>query len=130
MASIEQQVYTILAAKPAVTSLVPASRIKVPGNWQNLARPYIVHSPVSASPINLSDGLAALRIWDYYQINIFSDTYSNGNEIARAVRDAVTSGPQTGDVVFMWEKGPWYVGRDDLMNVEHFAVDFRVAEAL
>ena len=129
--SIEQQVYTILAATAAVTSLVPASRIKTPGNWQNMARPYVVHNPVSPEPIPLMNNtMAAMRIWEYYQISVYADSYSSGNEIARAIRDALTSGVQMGDVVFMLQPGSWYIGRDDLINVEHFAVDFRVAEAL
>ena len=129
--TIEQQVYTILAAIPAVTSLVPASRIKVPGNSQSMARPYVVHHPVSPEPIALMNNtMAAMRIWEYYQISVYADSYSSGNGIACAIRDALTSGVQTGDVVFMWQPGSWYIGRDDLMNVEHFAVDFRVAEAL
>lgn len=129
MSAIEEQMYTILSSKSAITSLVPASRIKVPGAWQNLTRPYIVHFPVSGEPIDQYDGRAALITWEY-QISVFADSYSTGNAVARAVRDAITNGVQSGDVVIMWQAGPWYIGRDDQMNVEHFALSFRVAEAL
>lgn len=130
MSSIVEQMYTIMSGIGAITALVPASRIKPPGNWQNLTRPYIEHFPVSIDPTVIHGGLAALRIWDFYQISVYADSYSSGDAVARAIRDSLTVGVQSGEVTVLFQNSPWYIGRDDEMNVEHFALNFRVAEAL
>ena len=61
--TIEEQVQATLAADAGVTALVPASRIRVPGNWQALTRPCIVHQPVSSDPYYMHEGRAALTNW-------------------------------------------------------------------
>lgn len=126
--TIEEKVYALLSAMPTVTALCPASRIKVPGNWQGLVRPYVVHHPVTVEPIRTHDGLESLRIWEYYQISVIAETYSSGTALAVAIRDGL-DGIHDG-CHFQWRPGGWYVGRDDDMNIEHFALNFRVAEAL
>lgn len=128
--TIEEQVLTILSGFSAVTSLVPASRIKVPGNWQNLQRPYIVHFPVSPDARHVhDDGLIQPGIWDFYQISVYADTYSQGRAVVKAII-ANFRGQLAGGVTAFLQPGAFYMGRDDQMNVEHFALNFRVAAGL
>jgi len=125
--TVSEKVQAVLAGG-AVTTFVPAARIKVPGDWQNLARPYIVHFPVSPAPTQTHGGRAALIIWEFYQVSIFADTYSTGEEAAIAVRDNLP-GVHDGVHIF-WHAGGWYIGKDDDTGVHHFALDFKIAEAL
>lgn len=81
----EEQVYAILSAAAGVTALCPASRIRVPGDWQDLDLPYIIHFPVSVTPIHSQSGLEALAIWDFYQVSCIGATYSKARILARAV---------------------------------------------
>jgi hypothetical protein len=130
VAVIEEQVFTILSSIAAVTALVPAARIKVPGNWQNLERPYIIHFPVSPAPADVhDDSLIQPGIWDFYQISVFADTYSSGRAVADALienfRDNLAAG-----VTAFFRPGSFYQGRDEQTNIEHFAMNFRIAEGL
>lgn len=128
--TIEEKIYAVLSADATVTALVPATRIKPPGNWQNLARPYIVQFPVSEGPIRThTEGLQDLRIWDFYQLDIFGDTYSSAKAVAEALRTAL-DGNQNG-VDFQY-RGQRYTGRetDEGIGVEHMIVEFFIAEAL
>lgn len=129
--TITEKVQAVLIAAAGVTGLVPAARIKVPGTWQNLTRPYIVHRPVAeGSPTHTHDGgLESLRLWEFYQVSIFAATYDSGNAVAQAVRTAL-DGLHSGGVHVFYRGGPWYVGRDDETDTEHFALDFRIFEAL
>lgn len=130
MAVIEEQVYTILSGVSAITSLVPAARIKVPGSWQDLARPYIIHFPVSAAPFHVHDGsLIQPGIWDWYQISVFSNSYSEGRAVCDAIIDNFR-GCMTGGVTAFLKHGKFYQGRDSELNVEHFSLNYRIAEGL
>jgi hypothetical protein len=129
MATIEEQVYTILSGISAITNLVPASRINVPGDWQNVTRPYIVHFGVTLEPTICHDGQKALRIWDFYQISVLADSYSQGNAVAVAIRDNFT-GVLTGGVHVFFRPGTWYIGKDPDLGIHHFALNFRIGEAL
>lgn len=124
--TVEEKVYAILSAAPVI---IPANRIKPPGNWQNLARPYIQHFPVSIHPTYTHERLENLKDWEFYQVDVFSDDYASGNAVAVAVRDRLGNYRQDGLVIFL-EPGPWYVGRDPDVNYEHFAPHFRIAETL
>jgi hypothetical protein len=132
VAVIEEQVYTILSAISAVTALVPASRIKVPGDWQNLSRPYIVHFPVSPDPVHVhDDAVIHPGVWDFYQISVFADSYSSG----RAVIDALIENfrdNMTGGVTAFLRPGSLYQGSETIgeTTVHHFALNYRIAEAL
>jgi hypothetical protein len=130
----ETAVQEILTEAAAITALCPATRIRTPGAWQNMDRPYIVHFPVSIEPIRTHEGLQDLTIWAYYQVSIFSDSYSTGKALADAVIAALdgqhlVSSPAQGlDVQF--QPGTFYLGWDDMSAVHHFALNFRIAEAL
>lgn len=123
--TIEEQVYAILSAASGVITLCPATRIKVPGNWQNLARPYIIHFPVSVTPIQMHGGLAAMRIWDYYQISCVADSYSGARTLAEAVITALNGSHSGLTALFESE----FAMRDEETNTEQIALNFRCAYA-
>lgn len=125
MATIEEKVQALLAADSAVTALSPTSRIKPQGNWQNLARPYIVHFPVAMTPNYTHAGRAALNGWPY-QVSCFADSYSAARALATAVQNAL-SGNHDGCQFFVRNQIPLY---DDEVQVNHIAVDLEVYEAL
>ncbi len=132
MAVIEEQVLTILSAMAAVTSLVPVDRIKVPGDWQNLTRPYIVHFPVSPAPIHVhDDSLIQPGIWDFYQFSVFADTYSQGRAVV-AVLIANFRDNMTGGVTAFLRPGSFYQGSEKIGDklIHHFALNYRIAEGL
>lgn len=127
--TVEEKIQALLIGSAAITALVPASRIKTPGEWQNLGRPYIVHFPVSVTPIDTHQGRAALTAWEFYQVSIFASSYGVGKEVAFAVRDNLPQVTADGVQIF-WRAGSWYAGKDDTTGVHHFALNFRVVEAL
>ena len=127
MATVETEVYDILRATNGVTSRCPATRIKTPGPNQNLALPYIVHFPVAERPTRTHGGLAALRIWDSYQVSVFSSDYATGRALADAVRLAMDGVTSTG--VHIQFRGMLHLYEDET-QVNHFVLDFFIAEAL
>ena len=131
MATVETEVYDILRAASGVTSRCPATHIKTRGSHQNLALPYIVHFPVAESPIRTHGGLAALRIWDSYQVSVFapgSDTgYAIGRALANAVRTAMDGVTSSGVHIQFRGMMPIY---EDETQVNHFVLEFFIAEAL
>lgn len=86
--TIEEKVYALLAAAAGVTALVPAARIRPPGNWQNLALPYVVHFPLAPDPTETHEGRQPLTGWTY-QVSCFADLYSHARAVGIAVRDAL-----------------------------------------
>ena len=88
--TIEEKINSVLSTASGVTALAAAGRIKPPGDWQNLARPYIVHFPTVAESIQMhgSPGLANLKSWRY-QVSCFADSYSGARSLAVAVRLAL-----------------------------------------
>ena len=130
MATVETEVYDILRAAGGVTSLCPATRIKPPGHNQNLAMPYIVHFPVAERPIRTHGGVAALRIWESYQISVFSADYSTGRALADAVRVAMDGVTATGVHVQFQGLRQFAEGEEDEVNVNHFVLEFLIAEAV
>lgn len=127
--SVETDVQDILEAAAGVTALCPASRIRVPGDWQNLARPYIVHFPVSTEPQRDHAGLETLCIWDPYQISHFGDSYSSAQELAAEVRTALDGTDTATGLTAHWQRT--FRGPDDPdTSVEHVVSEFRVAAPL
>ena len=113
-----------------ITSLVPAARIKVQGDWQNLALPYIMHFPVGVQPIHThTEGLAALRLWRFYQISIFALTYSE----AIGIRDALIAGLdgyKDSDVNRIAYRGIGSSDFDTDRKIQHVALNFEVSGTL
>jgi hypothetical protein len=90
--ALEESVYSLLAAATGVTAICPAARIKPPGDWQALARPYIVHRPIVLDPTYTHDSptVSLLEHAPSYQINIVTDDYPTGRRLAIAVRAAIS----------------------------------------
>lgn len=131
MLSVEAKMYSIMSNAAGITALVPAAKIKVPGAWQNLARPYLVHFPVAVELIHThGEGLADLRIWRFYQISIFADTYGE----AIAIRDALVlalDGYKDAEVNRIAYRGAGGAGDFDAdLNIQHLPLNFLVAGAM
>ena len=126
--TIEQAIYNILGADASVTALCPAARIKVPGDWQNLARPYIIHTASQIRPTRTHTGLVSLREWDY-QVNVISADYATGRALYEAIITAL-DGWHVG-IHCSLDFGPVHIGgvRDGL-EAEEFALTFKVTESL
>lgn len=125
--TVEEKAQAVLAAAVGVTALVPAARIRVPGNWQNLPAPYILHYPVAATPTRTHQGLEALEVYDFYQVSVYAATFSAARAIERAVRSALDG--NHGGFNFHVAGGPVYLGRTDDLNLEHIAVNFTASTA-
>lgn len=124
--TIEEHVFAALSVNAGVLATAPADRIKPPGNWQGLARDYIVHFPTSPDPIRTHEGRSALTRWNAYQVSCFSDSYSGARSLAKAVVAALDG--QHGGVNMFWN-GERYLYENDV-RVHHISLDFEVFEAL
>ena len=124
--TVEEKVQAILVGDATLIASVPAARIKTPGQHQNLTLPYIVHFPVGVEPTYTHGGLAALRIWSYYQVSIFSDDYPTGRAIADLVRDLL--GNTRSPISCFWQSLRTY--SVDNTETQQFIMEFRIAEAL
>lgn len=130
--TIEEKTQALLAAAlPAYGSppveLVPVARIKVPGNWQGLARPYVVHGPVSEAPLHAHDGLVDLDEWPDYQVSVFAETYSEARAIANAVK-ATLNGNHDGVEYLFRGMAPMPYEFD--VRIQQIVCGFQVFEAL
>ena len=128
--TIEEKMLAVWTADGTATALVPAARFKPPGNWQDLDRPYIIQYPVVEAAVHAHDNAAAfqgLRIWEFYQLSVIADSYSSAKAVAEKIR-SVFNGNSSG--VQFFYRGQRFVGRDDVTQTEHIAVDFRIAEQL
>ena len=127
---VEEKVQAVLVAATGVTALVPAARIKLPGDWQTLPRPYIVHFPVSVdSTYTHNEGLMALRDWGFYQVSCFGGSYSETKAAAVAVRAALGNYKGSDGTVIFW-RGERFVEFDADVKVHQIALDFEIWEAL
>ncbi len=119
--TLQQKVFAILSAASGVTAIVPTDRIKPPGDWQVLSRPYVVHFPLSPNPDYASGGQVPLTEWDY-QISCFADDYPRAEALAIAVRSALRSFADD-QVSFFWRDqrpGPY----EPDVKVSHIVLDF------
>ena len=123
--TVIEKVQTILEGSATVTALVPATRIRPSGNWQNVAAPYVIHFPVAARSEHMISGLAALRHYDYYQVSIFATTISAAKTIYDAVISALDG--YQGKFQIRLTGGSVYVGRDDDLNLEHLVANFAIS---
>jgi hypothetical protein len=126
MATIEETVYSLLSADATFIALNPAARIKVPGDWQSLSKPYTMHSPVSHRPIHTHQGIADLKEWPNYQVTACALNYSDARAVAERVK-----------VVLAASNDPKFFLRNDVAlpydtdrKVAQIALDFQVFEAL
>lgn len=130
--TVEEKIYQILSASAGVTALVPAGRIKPPGDWQGLEKPYITHFPVDGETTQCSDGQKALRIWGYYQVSIFATDHGRARAIAAAV-EAALDGYQDADtnrIALLRPPMPMPAEYDTDLKVTHLVMDFFVGGGL
>lgn len=127
--TVSEKIQAVLEASAAVTALVPAARIRRPGLTENVARPYIMHFPVSVIPSHVygNTGLRSTRKWENYQVSIFAANIGDCESVAVAARGALDGNHSGVDV--RWTGGG-YLGREDETGVEHFVMEFRVLENL
>ena len=124
---IEEKLIALWGASGTATALVPAYNVKVPGNWQNLERPYIIIYQIAERPIHTHGALQPLRQWTI-QFSILADSYSSANAIAEAMRGSIFVGNIDG-VNFSY-RGRVFSSRDDRLGVEHIAVEYLISETL
>ncbi len=128
--TIEEKVLAVWAANSGAIALVPAARFKVPGNWQELARPYIIQQPVAESPNYVHNGggsIMALRTWEFYQISIVADSYSSAKAVAEKCRTVFTG--NISGVQFFYRGQRWLSEEQD-EGTGMMAVDLRISETL
>jgi len=89
--AIEATVYSVLSGAAGLTALVPANRIKPPGDYQALARPYIVYRPITLRPMHTHDAPAVELLLQYpnFQVSIIADNYPSARAVATAVKAAI-----------------------------------------
>lgn len=131
--TIEEKTFALLSAASGVTSLCPVTRIKPPGNWQNLGKPYIVHQPIAIDPARTHTGVIPLKQW-VYQVSCFTDarievnpnSYKQARDLALAVVAALDG--TRGQATYYW-RGQEYQYENDVL-IHHVAITFEVFEAL
>jgi len=135
--TVSEAIQYVLTHGATLIPLVPAVRIRVPGAWEGMARPYVQHQPVAPYPMQTHSGRVALVVWDSYQVDVYSDDYPTGEVAANAViadlegTHAVGAASPPNDwVEAYWLPGSFYLGHEDDTNLEHFALEFRVAKPL
>jgi hypothetical protein len=124
--TVEEKVQEVLVGDSGLTTLVPASKIRVSGDDQGIQVPYIMHFPVAEIPVETYDGAAGLRMWRNYQIDIYAGSLS----AAAVIRDAVLSAlngyhDSITDRIFQAPGGASDYDVD--RKVAHVALDFEVA---
>lgn len=127
--TIEETLLSIWSADGTATALVPATRFKVPGNWQNLTRPYVIQYPIvetSRQTHNGNGAIQKLRVW-LFQFSVIGDSYSSAKAVAEQIR-ATFAGNISG--VQFFYLGQRWVGMDEIIGTEHIAVEYRIAETL
>jgi len=127
---IEDQIFATLSANSGLTNLVPAAKIKPPGAWQNLDRPYIVHFAVAPEPIYTHDGRAPLTPWRSYQVSAFADSYSQAVAVANAARGAI-EGQHSGVTCFWKTRRPLYEqDSEGAVRIHQIVDEYEVWEAV
>ena len=127
--AIEATIYSVLSAAAGVTALVPASRIKPPGDWQNLARPYIVYRPITRDPqyCHNHETTALIDHYPNFQVSIVADTYSSARSVADAVITAIrgtSNGLHSGWQFFLRNELPLPFDTDK--GIQEIAQDYEI----
>lgn len=128
MATVEEKVQAVLVANTALIAAVPAASIRVPGNYQNVSRPWIQHMPGGGvRPTYTHDGLKKLRFWERYQVTLYADAYSTGRPITELIITALTGVHSTFQA--FWIPGGFRPLKDPDREIYQFALEFQVVEA-
>lgn len=98
---VEETLYALLSTDAPLLALSPtiAQRIKPPGAWQYLSRPYIVYRPITFDPTHVHnpESTRTIRRYPNLQITVVADDYSMARAVADAVDEAIlgtTNGQQ------------------------------------
>lgn len=126
---IEETIYSVLSSAAGVTALVPASRIKPPGDWQNLQMPYIVYRPITQRPMYTHDapGTELLLQYPNFQVSIVANTYLAARAVGTAVKAAIrgdNNGNHSGVQFFLRNELPLPYDTD--RNIQEIAQDYEV----
>lgn len=127
----DEKVQVILLADAALTAVVPAARIKTPGDWQAMPRPYIIHQPQAGQVIHTHDGgLQPLRIWDFYEVAVYALTHGEARTIGDLVVNAL-DGYSDSDVQRIALASPPSAGPYDTdRKLARVSIDFEIAGTL
>jgi len=89
--SVEEVVFSVLSGSAPLLSASAgiAARIKPPGDWQGLQKPYIVHKPISFEPTHTHDAVEAIDHYPNYQITAVGETYAQARTIADLAKAAI-----------------------------------------
>lgn len=125
--TIVEKVLELLSVDAGVIAFVTPDRIKPPGDWQRLARPYIVHFPVALRPIYThGTEKQGLQVWDVYQVSCFANSYSEARTVAEAVKTRL-SGHHDGCHFFIVGE---FTDYEPDVNIHQIGIEFRVSESL
>lgn len=79
--TIDEKIFALWSADGTATALVPASRFKPAGNYQNVSPPYVVFYPIFMQPFDViastSDGIER----GTYQFSIYALSSSTAEQI-------------------------------------------------
>lgn len=126
----DQKVQAILTADANLTARVPAARIKVPGDWQSLERPYIIHYPQVGRVNHTHEGTAALREWDYYTVEVWAATHGEARDIGDLVVLALDGYEDADTQRVAQAQTPTAGVYDTDRKVAHIFIDFQIAGSL
>ena len=85
--SIEATIQTRLASQVA---LVADANIRTPGDWQDLALPYISHFRVSGGgTVHVHGAAVNQRDHDFYQVSVFASSWTNADAIEKQILTAL-----------------------------------------
>lgn len=129
--TVEEKVQVILLADSTLTAVVSGARIKTPGDWQGLERPYIIHQPHAGRVTHTyGEGLQPLRQWDFYGVEIYAATHGQARAIGELVIAAM-DGYQDADVQRIALANPPVPGLYDTdRKVARLSLDFEIAGEL
>lgn len=129
--TVTEDIQAALVADVTLSALVSSApavaddpRIFLPGDLQDILRPYIVHFPVSVLPMLLYAGIAN-ELQYGYQVSIFSDTFASGEAVLTAAANVLKYKLSTTINVF-WQPGSIYLGYESETGVHHFVLDLTV----
>jgi hypothetical protein len=130
--NIDEKTYELLSAAGAlpsygspVTQLVPASRIKPPGDWQTLTKPYVVYFGILTEPTEMHSGRAPLTGWRV-QVSVFALGYKEAMAIVPAVVAILSA--STNPRYFWVSQSPMPYEHD--VKVQQIVLEFDAWEAL
>lgn len=127
MSTVFETIYSIWTADATATALVPASRFKVPGNWQNLDRPYVIQWPIYELPTIVHKDIALQTLRRRrIQMSVFADSFSSAEPVVDKLRSVFTGCKSA--IQFKFAGSHWN-DEDEVTGVQHYVVEFDVAYA-